>query len=143
MDSLGKLADIFLLIVVLFVFPVTWTVNRSELIAEEKIPEYMDSFICDSEKTKFITKERYENLIGVLDIYMKHYNIKFSVKRGVAESYMNEGEKSLIEYEREIGMDEILKDMDDGGFRLYQGDMLEVHVFDRDGPVISKVKSIT
>ncbi len=74
---------------------------------------------------------------------MKHYNIEFSVKRGVAESYMNEGEKSLIEYEREIGMDEILKDMDGGGFRLYQGDMLEVHVFDRDGPVISKVKSIT
>ena len=143
MDSLGKLADIFLLIVVLFVFPVTWTVNRSELIAEEKIPEYMDSFICDSEKTKLITKERYENLIGVLDIYMKHYNIGFSVERCVAESYMNEGEKSLIEYEREIGMDEILKDMDGGGFRLYQGDRLEVHVFDRDGPVISKVKSIT
>ena len=143
MDSLGKLADIFLLIVVLFVFPVTWTVNRSELIAEEKIPEYMDSFICDSEKTKLITKERYENLIGVLDIYMKHYNIEFSVERCVAESYMNEGEKSLIEYEREIGMDEILKDMDGGGFRLYQGDRLEVHVFDRDGPVISKVKSIT
>ena len=80
MDSLGKLTDIFVLMIVLFIFPVTWVMNRSELIAEEKIPEYVDFFIRDSEKTGIITKERYENLITALDIYMKYYNIEFSIR---------------------------------------------------------------
>ena len=142
MNALGKLADVLIFIVVLFIFPVTWALLESKNASVMGTYRTADEFISKIEREEEISfdslkwlEERLKNIQG----------IKFGlyVLRDSYGTLMTENGKTDVEYSRQVIVyDEIMQEIyENGHFILMPRDTVFLEIQDRFSVLYTSLKS--
>lgn len=140
MDSLGKIVDWAVLLIVLFIFPVNWALGSIERIADESLRDIADAFLEEACRQEGIDDLCCEKLEYELSVLPKYYRAEISVKRHISVSDYDVT-SDADNYTSIIGMTDIESGIKaDGNFRLVLEDVLVLKLYDRDALflVISK-----
>ena len=123
MDSLGKIADIFLLIVILFFFPIQWAVFQTENISESGLTKAAEFFLDRVDYDNVISDEH----IILLNRKMVSYGNYFAD----IEVIRSDGDYVKIDYTSENSL------------ILYPEDTVCLKIYDRYGLVFSFIRMVT
>ena len=122
MNSFGKIADIFIMIMVMFIFPVSWTLTRTSIQSGEGLWGIAQEFMERTDSCKYLDTG-YTELIGGKVRDCGDYVTKISIVRrsdGCVEAVFN-----------------------DGFTELNSGDIVILKISDRYSTVCSYIKVIT
>lgn len=143
MDSLGKVFDIFILIIVLFILPVNWAMARSQQSGREAIGVIAEDFLAASEETGEINFGNLTEFDNRLKSLMGNYSTEISVKRRIWDMDINAGSVGVIDFDSEIPYGSIINEMaSTGAFKLYGKDTLIIKIYGKDGYILSKMRLI-
>ena len=143
MDSLGKIFDFLVMLVVLFIFPVSWAFGRAETVGDYSLKEKTENFLDSCLTTRQIEGKGINGLISGLDDLFKHYEVELSVKRRIAEAEADGTGYHTVSYSSMIDMPAIEDDIEKKGyFALYKKDVLIIKIYDEKGVFISGARLI-
>ena len=142
MEALAKVFDMFVLLVLLFIFPVNWAMNDAERVSDCSIKGMVREFLDSVEQYGEIDERSIGKLESELCALMKHYVIEYEVKRGISEKESLGGE--IMNYDSSISSDIVLTTVEKrGAFRLGKNDVLTVKVYDKDSAIYYGVRLIS
>lgn len=138
MDSLGKITDIVLVSIVMFLIPFSWGNGEMSVLAQEKQYETVCDYISDLSKKAYISKSSYEAFteriagtdeIKGIEIEHRHYveNIEDGRSCGFYENFYT---------------DEILKEVYEfGRYDFSQNDIISITLAGKNG-YLTKVHTV-
>ena len=123
MDSLGKIADIFILIIILFIFPVRWAILQSENLSETGLTEAAEFFLDRIDIDDHISADH----IVALNRKMFSYGNYFSD----IEVLRSNGERLKADY------------ISENNLFLFPSDIVCLKIYDRGGLAFSFIRMVT
>ena len=122
MNSLGKIADIFIMILVMFIFPVTWALTRSSIQSGEELAIIARDFMERTDSCKYLDAAFLELCCGKIGNRGDYHAQVTTIRRadGFNERVFNES----------------LEELD-------SGDVVILRISDRKSTVCSYIKVIT
>ena len=143
MDSLGKIFDFLVMLVVLFIFPVSWAFGRAETVGDYSLKEKAENFLDSCLTIRQIDDKEINGLISELDDLFKHYEVELSVKRRIAEAEADGEGYRTVSFSSMIDMSAIEDDIENKGyFALHNNDVLIIKIYDEKGVFISGARLI-
>ena len=121
MDYLGKIADVFVMITVLFIFPVLWGLAGSQNAAEMKLKDVSAEFMENIDREGCIRSYNVEQLIWKTE-RLGTYFVNITIRR----------RNSLI-----MGIQDLSEEIE-----LNYTDTVLLEISDRTGPVYSVLRVI-
>ena len=141
MDAAGKLCDILIFIIVLFIVPSLWAVSSAQNLKTEGAVRNADDFISYTIKEESISgsllKKFNECIKGNAGLFFTVY-----VQRdAVYDEPSDDGGREVYSGRKLLTMDEISDEIETKGeFRLLPGDMVTVKISDRDSVLYTAVR---
>ena len=134
MDSLGKILDILILIIVMFIFPVRWALSITDEVSEEAVRTIADRFMDEADEKKAIDWAACSKLDSRLRVLTKSFRADISVRRKISGQKMDGGRMEAGFFDNDIPMTDITEEMEAYGlFSLSSGDILNIKIFDKNG----------
>ena len=144
MDSLGKVFDVFVIIMMLFVVPINWAINRNEEAGISSLDQVVENVLYKAEKSGKIEYHLLDELDYKLQILFGSYSVEFFVVRRIWDAEVETGNPEVVKFVSEIPytavMDEIVEK---GSFLLSKNDMLIIDIIDDEGLLVRKMRLIT
>ena len=143
MDSLGKIFDFLILLIVLFIFPVNWAMGTAEIVGDYSLNGLIEEFLDSAMYERRIDRNDLNSLEeGITDLF-KHYELELAVQRGVSEFETDGISQEVVSFVSKITMPSIEEDIEkDGYFSLCINDVLMIQVLDKNGVFLSGVRLI-
>ena len=144
MDSLGKIFDFLVLLVVLFIFPVNWAFDRVDTVGDHVVYGIVEVFFSEAQYTRCIGMKEMDCLGLKMSEMFGYYQIYISVKRSISDVEKTGEDTGVISFESLIDMSAIESEIERNGFfELQKNDVLSLSISDKKGVFLSKVRVIT
>lgn len=144
MDSLGKIVDFFVMLAVLFVFPINWAFDQADTVGDYAVYGIVEDFFSEAQYKGCIDRTELKGLESRLSGLFGYYDIYISVKRGISDIEKTGSDTGIISFESLIGMSVVDSEIESKGFfELQKNDVLSVSISDKKGIFISKMRVIT
>ena len=141
MDAAGKLCDILIFIIVLFIVPSLWAVSAAQKLKTEDAVRCADDFISYTVQAEGIS----DALLNKLNESIKgNAGLFFTIyiqRDAVYDEPSDDGGREVYSGRELLTMDEISEEIETKGeFRLLPGDTVTLEIFDRDSVLYTAVR---
>lgn len=146
MNSLGKVVNIFFIIILLFLVPLHDMARRADTMSQVYVSNETTEFVNNIKNKGYITVEMYRRYIETIDKTNNLYDVQIVHSHKVVEPFVNEDE--TIEEGRYVTrffdtyQDEILEVFDKGEiYHFSQGDYINVTIKNRNQTLSNQIFS--
>ena len=136
MDCLGRIAEILVTVVLLFIVPLSYTAAKEEMLCQTYVTTETAYFVDSVRNTGFLSKQMYETYVKKLavtnvpyKIQMSHYKKKMVEEEKVEAEQQTEEKTSYLPFYQGIYHEDLLSSLlDTEQYFFQQGDFFSVVV---------------
>ena len=143
MDSLGKVFDIFIMIIMFFVIPVNWAMSRTDQAGVYTIDGIIEDYLYKTGACGKIDYNLLDELDYKLGMISGRFSVELSIRRRIWESSSEAGGLEVLDFISEIPFETVMDEIAmNGYFNLMKNDILMVDIYDEDGFMLRKMRLI-
>ena len=141
MDAAGKLCDILIFIIVLFIVPSIWAVSAAENLKTEDALRSADEFISYAMREEGISEGLLKKLNESIETSAGLFFTIYVERDAVYDEPSDDGGRMVYSGRKFITLDEITEETaSKGEFRLLPGDTVTLKISDRNSVLYTAVR---
>ena len=146
-DTLMTVGAIFLAAVLMFIFPLMSTADRTDDVSQQVVKAKTQEFVDNIRSTGKITSDKYDSFVKAVGATGNSYNVDMQVQ--VLDE--SASKKTTTAASTKVGENYYYKEYNDqiqgalgqsGVYRLKQGDMVSVEVKNTNKPISQVLKNV-